>query len=74
MNNASISKLRVDRRLHRRRGWIADDELKRELDALPDVADKIRQPDEDGASAGDAPLDAAAAGAGSPAAPEGAGA
>jgi hypothetical protein len=74
MNNASISKLRVDRRLHRRRGWIAEDELQRELDALPDVADKIRQLDEDSADTGSAPREAAASGPGSPAAPEGAGA
>ena len=53
MNNESIAKLRVDRRLHRRRDWIGREELERELDALPDVADKIRPPGEDEVSAGD---------------------
>jgi len=43
MNNESIDKLRVDSRLHRRRGWISDADLQRELDSLPDVSDKIFQ-------------------------------
>ena len=47
MNNQSIEKLRVDRRLHSRRGWIAEQDLQRELDALPDVSDKIMPPEED---------------------------
>ena len=41
MNNESIDKLRVDSRLQRRRGWISDADLQRELDSLPDVSDKI---------------------------------
>ena len=34
------AQLRLDRRLTSRRGWIAPEELERELDALPDVAEK----------------------------------
>ena len=73
MNNESIAKLRVDRRLHRRRGWIASEELQRELEALPDVADKIRSPGEDEASAEGAAPEADAPIARSPVAPEGGG-
>ncbi len=40
MNNESIRKLRLDRRLIRRRGWIEEQELARELEDLPDAADK----------------------------------
>jgi hypothetical protein len=47
MNNESIEKLRLDRRLHSRRGWIAEKDLQAELDALPDVSDKIRPDDEE---------------------------
>ena len=46
MNNESIEKLRLDRRLHSRRGWIAEKDLQAELDALPDVSDKIKQQDD----------------------------
>jgi len=40
MNRDSIQKLRLDRRLVRRRGWISESELTRELEKLPDVAQK----------------------------------
>ncbi len=40
--------LRIDRRLIRRRGWIPPEELERELDALPDVADKAVRGDPEG--------------------------
>ena len=73
MNNESIAKLRVDRRLHRRRDWIGREELERELDALPDVADKIRPPGEDEVSAGGAAPEAGAPISDSPVAPEGGG-
>ncbi len=33
--------MRLDRRLIRRRNWIPQKQLQRELDALPDVADKV---------------------------------
>jgi hypothetical protein len=53
MNNESIEKLRIDNRLRRRRGWISDADLQTELDALPDVSDKIREPDEEETEGGD---------------------
>ena len=42
--------LRLDRRLARRRGWIAESELAKELDGLPDVAEKGELVDIPGAS------------------------
>ena len=41
MENRSRDRMRVDRRLLERSGWITPEELERELAALPDVADKI---------------------------------
>lgn len=41
MDRESVAKLRLDRRLAGRRGWIAREELERELEQLPDAADKI---------------------------------
>ena len=46
MNNDSTRKLKVDRRLIHRRGWISKNELQKQLDSLPDVSDKIAPPDE----------------------------
>jgi hypothetical protein len=40
MNRESLDKLRLDRRLLRRRGWMTASERKRALDALPDVSAK----------------------------------
>ncbi len=40
MDLKSLDRLKLDRRLIRRRNWISSDELRRKLDALPDVADK----------------------------------
>lgn len=34
------AKFRLDRRLATRRGWISEEDLAKELDALPDVAEK----------------------------------
>lgn len=34
------AKYRLDRRLATRRGWIAQDQLDKDLNALPDVSDK----------------------------------
>lgn len=45
MDRETISKLRLDRRLIRRRGWISPDDLEREIEALPDVANKIAHGD-----------------------------
>ena len=59
MNRESIQKLRLDRRLIQRRGWIDEEELSRELESLPDVADKATTlgaaPSADDASAPAAP-------------------
>ncbi len=41
MDRKSLERLKLDWRLIRRRNWISSDELQRELDALPDVADKV---------------------------------
>ena len=45
MNRDSMKALQLDRRLLRRRGWIAPEELDKELAALPDVADKAAPPE-----------------------------
>ena len=37
---------RLDRRLLRRRNWVNPKQLAKELDALPDVSEKIRPPEE----------------------------
>jgi len=41
MERDSTRKLRLDRRLIGRRGWLPKEELERELAALPDVSHKI---------------------------------
>jgi hypothetical protein len=41
MNRDEMEKLRLDRRLIDRRGWISRVELEKELEALPDVSQKI---------------------------------
>lgn len=41
MNRDSIQKMRLDRRLIRRAGWISERELEQELQALPDVSHKL---------------------------------
>jgi hypothetical protein len=46
MVHESLRKLRLDRRLLHRRGWIGEEELTKELAALPDVSDKIAPPEE----------------------------
>ena len=40
MDRKSLESLRMDRRLIGRRGWLAKVELGRELEALPDAAEK----------------------------------
>ena len=40
MNRESLEKMRLDRRLMGRRGWMSSTERSRALDGLPDVADK----------------------------------
>jgi len=46
MNRDSIEKLKIDRRLIHRRGWISNSELQKQLEALPDVSDKIAPPED----------------------------
>ncbi len=41
MDQKSMRRLRLDRRLIRRRGWLSEEDLERELTALPDVSHKI---------------------------------
>ena len=40
MNRESLTKLRFDRRLLRRKGWVDPKELESALEALPDVGAK----------------------------------
>jgi hypothetical protein len=40
MNRESLEKLRLDRRLIKRRGWMSRAELDRALEQLPDAASK----------------------------------
>lgn len=40
MNRESLDKLRLDRRLLTRRGWMSSKERARALEALPDVSGK----------------------------------
>jgi hypothetical protein len=48
MIDPALRKLRLDRRMLDRRGWIPQNELERELAALPDVSDKIAATEEAG--------------------------
>lgn len=41
MDRESLDRLRFDRRLQHRRGWLAPGELERHVTTLPDVADKL---------------------------------
>ena len=40
MNRQSLEKLRLDRRLIQRRGWMSEAERRRSLEQLPDVGNK----------------------------------
>lgn len=40
MDQENVKRLRLDRRLIGRRGWISAEELEREITELPDVSDK----------------------------------
>jgi hypothetical protein len=48
MIDPALRKLRLDRRLIDRRGWISANDLQRELEALPDVSAKIAPQEEPG--------------------------
>ncbi len=52
MADRTRERMRTDRRLLERPGWITAEELERELEALPDVSDKI-DPREDDDPAGE---------------------
>ncbi|MCA9509439.1 MAG: hypothetical protein R3E88_04610 [Myxococcota bacterium] len=41
MDNDSISNLKFDSRMARRRGWVSDEERDAYLAALPDTAEKL---------------------------------
>lgn len=45
MDRRSTRRLKLDKRLVHRRGWITPEELERELAALPDVSSKIAEPE-----------------------------
>jgi len=45
MNRRSMERLKLDKRLTRRRGWITKEEYERQLAALPDVSDKVAEPE-----------------------------
>jgi hypothetical protein len=49
MIESALRKLRLDRRLLNRRGWISREELERALAELPDVSDKIAPAEESSA-------------------------
>jgi hypothetical protein len=51
MDGDEVKKLKVDRRLIGRRGWISPEELEAALEALPDSAHKAKRPGEE--SSGD---------------------
>jgi hypothetical protein len=56
MNREATEKLRLDRRLTHRRGWISKAEFEQALAELPDVSDKIapaEDPDESDAARAD---------------------
>ena len=46
MDQRAIEKLKFDRRLEGRRGWVENKEVERELESLPDSADKVAPPEE----------------------------
>ena len=50
MDNESTSRLKFDRRLATRRGWVEPEELEQELASLPDAADKIMPASEEPAT------------------------
>lgn len=52
MNLEAERRLKFDRRLQRRQGWVTQEELQAELDSLPDSADKIYTPEGENVSEG----------------------
>ena len=66
MNRESMQRLRLDRRLARRSGWISPEELARELESLPDVSHKVARQSEAGDGGGESPAPSTAGSAGAP--------
>jgi hypothetical protein len=52
MDGREVTKLKMDRRLIGRRGWISDEDLEAELARLPDAADKVMTSAQDEQSEG----------------------
>ncbi len=50
MNRETTEKLRLDRRLMDRSGWLSKAEREKSLAALPDVSDKIAPPEDSGSA------------------------
>ena len=46
MDQESMRKLRLDHRLFGRRGWVSQQQLQKDLEALPDVSHKQMPPEE----------------------------
>ena len=45
MDRRSMERLKLDKRLTRRRGWISKEEYERKLAGLPDVSGKVAEPE-----------------------------
>ena len=63
MDRESMERLKLDRRLIRRRGWMSKEDLGRELAELPDVSHKVAPREETAASAESPEADAPPRGA-----------
>lgn len=57
MDKKSIDDIRFDRRMLRRRNWVKEEDLSRELDSLPDVSDKVERSEESESGDGADPLE-----------------
>lgn len=60
MDRESLDRLRFDRRLQNRRGWLAPGELDRHVQTLPDVSDKLTKLAGDESAAAGAATESAA--------------
>jgi hypothetical protein len=67
MNREATEKLRLDRRLIQRRGWISNEEREKCLEELPDVSHKIAPPEDE--QPGESGSEAAGEAGGDPATP-----
>jgi hypothetical protein len=62
MDRESMNRLKFDRRLMRRRGWISEEELAAELEGLPDASHKIAPAEPEAPAAPAAPAEPTAPG------------